>query len=73
MKKMMVAAALAVAIGVVAAAPASAASGFTGFSGLTNKGFAAELSATGQADGTGTGSFVYSPEHMPEHVLKFWR
>jgi hypothetical protein len=61
-KKIMVAAALAVAIGVVAAAPASAASGFTGFSGLTNQGFEAQLSATGQADGTGTGSFVYAPE-----------
>jgi hypothetical protein len=60
-KKMMVAAALAVAIGVVAAAPASAASGFTGFVGLTHQGIAAELSATGQADGTGTGSFTYEP------------
>jgi hypothetical protein len=61
-KKMMVAAALAVAVGVVAAAPASAATGFTGFSGQTNQGFDAQLAATGQADGTGTGSFVYSPE-----------
>jgi len=58
----MVAAGLAVALGVVAAAPASAASGFTGFVGLTHLGYDAELSATGQADGTGTGSFAYAPE-----------
>jgi opacity protein-like surface antigen len=61
-KKMMVAAALAVAMGVAAAAPASAASGFTGFVGLTHLGYDAELSASGQADGTGSGTFSYSPE-----------
>ncbi len=59
---MMVAAALAAAIGVVAAAPASAATGSTGFSGLTSKGYDAQLAAQAEADGTGTGSFVYMPE-----------
>jgi hypothetical protein len=63
-KKLMVAAALAVALGVAAAAPASAsaASGFTGFVGLTHLGYDAELSASAQAGGTGSGTFAYSPE-----------
>jgi hypothetical protein len=60
-RKMLVAATLAAAIGAGSAAPASAATGFTGFSGLTNKGFEAQLTATAQADGTATGSFVYEP------------